>query len=138
MKLLTILPLLAFSPFAAACTVALILPTQSTAQVTLGFGGGVMMANLSVEPDDDFEAGSRTGIFVGANLGIPLTDVVSLHFGGVYMQKGGTFSAEGFGNQIDLDIAGDYLSVPVTLQFALVTGEGARFSSSPGRPSQLK
>ena len=129
MKLLTILPLLAISPFAAACTVALILPTQSTAQVTLGFGGGVMMANLSVEPDDDFEAGSRTGIFVGANLGIPLTDVVSLHFGGVYIQKGGTFSAEGFGNQIDLDIAGDYLSVPVTLQFALVTGEGARFSS---------
>ena len=81
---------------------ALIVPTQSAAQVTLGFGGGVTRTNVSVEPDDDFESNSGTGIFVGAFLGVPLTGVLSMTIGGVYVQKGGSFSSEFFGDTINL------------------------------------
>ena len=112
--------------------VALIVPTQSAAQITLGFGGGVTRSNVSVEPDDDFESNSSTGIFVGAFLGVPLTGVLSMTIGGVYVQKGGSFSSEFFGDTINLGAAGDYLSVPVTLQFALVSGESVDFSIFAG------
>ena len=111
---------------------ALIVPTQSAAQITLGFGGGVTRSNISVEPDDDFESNSSTGVFIGAFLGVPLTGALSVTVGGVYVQKGGSFSSEFFGDTINLGFAADYLSVPVTLQFALVSGESVDFSIFAG------
>ena len=110
----------------------LIVPTQSAGQITLGFGGGVTRSNISVEPDDDFESNSSTGIFVGAFLGVPLTGVLSMTIGGVYVQKGGSFSSEFFGDTINLGVAGAYLSLPMTLQFALVSGESVDFSIFAG------
>ena len=67
---------------------ALIVPTQSAAQITLGFGGGVTRSNISVEPDEDFDSNSSTGIFVGAFLGVPLTGALSVTVGGVTSERG--------------------------------------------------
>ena len=111
---------------------ALIVPTQSAARITLGFGGGVTRSNISVEPDEDFDSNSSTGIFVGAFLGVPLTGALSVTVGGVYVQKGGSFTSELFGDTITVDVGGDYLSVPVTLQYAVVSGESVDFSTFAG------
>ena len=115
-----------------AAVAVLVMPSQSGAQLTLGFAGGVMRTSISVEPAEDFETDSRTGTFVGASLGIPLTDVLSVTIGGVYAEKGSNFGADFFGSQIDLEIAGNYLSVPVTVQFALHSGERAGLSIFAG------
>lgn len=60
----------------------------ATAQTTLGLRGGVGFATVAIMADD-VEEESRTGMIAGLDLGVPVSDLFGLRFGGSYAQKGG-------------------------------------------------
>ena len=88
-------------------------PVQSSAQMSLNVGGGIVAATFSGSDADNLgegaSKGSRVGLNVGAWLGIPVAERFSIVAGGVYAQKGAEYS-EG---DVSLTFKGNYIEIPV-------------------------
>jgi len=92
---------------------ALATPVQSSAQMSLNVGGGIVAATFSGSDADDLgdgaSKGSRIGLNVGAWLGIPVAERFSIVAGGVYAQKGPEYSDAGN----TLTFKGNYIEIPL-------------------------
>lgn len=101
---------------------ALASPAMTSAQMTLGIGGGVVAATFTGDDADalgsGISKGSRVGISAGAWLGIPVADRISIVPGGHYVQKGAEYS-EG---STTATFKANYIEIPVFLS-VLLTGE---------------
>lgn len=98
--------------FYAVATLAT--PVQSSAQMSLNVGGGIVAATFSGGDADNLlgdgvSKGSRVGLNVGAWLGIPVAERFSIVAGGVFAQKGAEYS-EGTST---LTFKGNYVEIPV-------------------------
>lgn len=99
-------------------------PAFASAQMTLNVGGGLSSATFvgdDAEPSPGEEKGSRTGIFAGANLMIPVAARFGVAPGVYYVQKGVKFSDSTGESQYKVG----YLEIPLLLQAILSSGEGS-------------
>ena len=87
------------------------------AQTTLGMRGGVGFASVSIE--EVIEQESITGIAIGPELGVPVSEVFSLRFAGTFAQKGGGGTIE----DIDVTLNIDYIQASALARVA-TPGEG--------------
>ncbi len=71
-----------------------LIAAPATAQTTLGLKGGVGFGTVTIE-QTGVEEESVSGIVAGMDLGVPVSGVLSLRFGGSYAQKGGSGNIEG-------------------------------------------
>ena len=113
---------LIYSALTYALASLLILPSAGSAQLSVGFNGGIVSSNLGGYFGEDLDADSRTGFFGGASLSIPLVQRLGLTVGAYFVQKGAESTIPG-------TIEASYLEVPVLLDLAL-TGADAPFGFS--------
>lgn len=108
--------LLLMALFLGAVSIA---PASLAAQdVMLGVKGGINIADVDVEGDEEFESDTRTGIVGGVFAQLGLGDVFAIRPEGLYSQKG--FSqTEG---TEELTLKADYIEVPVLLAARLTQG----------------
>ena len=98
---------------ALAAALAIAVP-EASAQ-TLGVRGGLSLATLSGEGDEDLD--NRTGIAVSGTVTFPLAPTVGLQLGLGYAQKGASVSDP----DVDGTFALDYLEVPALVRFDVPT-----------------
>ncbi len=93
------------------------------AQTSLGFIGGLNLANVSIDPDMDVDWKNLNGLAAGGVLDFQLGDAASIRLEPMYLQKG-TMAEEGDNK---LEYKANYLEVPVLLKYALGSGEAKPF-----------
>lgn len=71
-----------------------LIAAPATAQTTLGLKGGVGFGTVTIE-QEGVEEESVSGFVAGMELGVPVSNALSLRFGGTYAQKGGSGNVEG-------------------------------------------
>ena len=76
-----------------------------SAQTTLGLRTGLGRASLSFDDDGQFATKARSGLAIGMDVGLPISDAIDLRLGGTYAPKGGG-AAVGGGR---VDLALDFL-----------------------------
>ena len=112
---------------------ALLFMTNGTAQVQLGLQAGANFADVRLDPEMDFETGTRTGFMFGGILFIKIPGVLGLQFEPAYVQKGASLdqTATELGNTIKVEatLNADYLDIPVLLK--------ASFGGGPVQPYLL-
>ncbi len=91
----------------------MLIAVPATAQTTLGLRGGIGFATVAIQ-GVEVEEESVSRIVAGMDLGIRASSVLSLRLGGVYAQKGGTATVEGF--EVTLDV--DYLQFSALTRLA--------------------
>ena len=108
----------------------LVAPGIAQTKLTLGFKGGLNIANISHEHIDDTDY--RTGVGFGAYLSFDISPTVSIQPELLYMQKGGKakdipaiFEVEGYllpqEGSIDIEAKVNYLEIPVLVKFMVPT-----------------
>ena len=93
------------------------------AQTSLGFIGGLNLANVSIDPDMDVDWKNLNGFAAGGVLDFQLGDAASIQLEPMYLQKG-TMAEEG---DSKLEYKANYLEVPVLLKYSLGSGEAKPF-----------
>ena len=106
-------------PLTVLTALTLALPVGIEAQTVLGFGGGFRSASISLDPDDDDLADSRTGIGVFGFVGIPVSETFRVQPGLGFVQKGAKDSS----SSGDVTLELDYLEIPILGVFS-VPSEG--------------
>lgn len=97
------------------------LGTAPLAGQTLGVRGGVSIATWGGSDAPD-EASSRTALNVGANVTFPVAPNLGIQVGGVYAQKGATFTeTDPDVGTVEATAKFDYIEVPVLLRIAVPT-----------------
>jgi hypothetical protein len=111
---------------AFAALFSLFLAAHASAQLPMNVAAGPTFATLS---GDDAPAGygSKTGFFVAAGTGIPLTASLMIEPSVAYVQKGWSYPEGG-----ELDLALDYLEIIAFLTAYLPLGESVVFSVGAG------
>lgn len=91
--------------------------------LSVGVRGGMNLANVAVEDEDDVELDNRSGLDIGLLLNIGISESFSIQPEIHYMQKGYRFELEEefFGEviTIDQDVLLNYLEVPILAKLAL-------------------
>ncbi len=103
------------------CALGLVLPAD--AQIRMGLIGGLNLANVSVNPNEEPEPSNLTTFGVGGVLHINLADNLALQFEPMYLRKGakqkGSFTDPDLGNfSAEAKTKVDYIEVPVMLKVA--------------------
>ena len=106
-----------------------IVPVCAQPSLSLGFQGGINLANAKITPD--LSTKTRTGFMGGAVLKIAFSDMFSVQPEVMYVQKGAKYSdvmnIPGYGDvAFDATFMFDYIEVPVLLK--------ATFGSTGFRP----
>ena len=101
--------------------------TSALAQATASFGfqAGLNFANASTSPAS-ISTSSRTGVMVGAQIEIGLSNILSIQTELFYIQKGAEFNISSGGTSTTATWKFDYVEVPVLLK--------ARFGSAKFKP----
>jgi len=102
------------------CALAALAVEPATAQTRFGLRAGVNFAKLTGDDIDSDAVDTRTGLLAGAFLEAPIADIVHLHLGAQYSQKG--MKTEIIGGEAELAL--DYLEVPALLA-VIVPGSGS-------------
>ena len=85
-------------------------------QIEIGLIGGVNMANLSFDPEDDLDWSRVTVLGIGAIVEKTLGDQLSVQYEPMYLQKGSTADVDGIdGANIEIDLA--YIEIPVMIKY---------------------
>lgn len=71
-----------------------LIAAPATAQTTLGLKGGVGFGTVIIE-QEGVEEESVSGFVAGMELGVPVSNALSLRFSGTYAHKGGSGNVEG-------------------------------------------
>lgn len=112
---------------------ALLFLTNGVAQVQLGLQAGANFANVTLDPEMDFEKGVRTGLLFGGILFYSFSPVLGLQVEPAYVQKGASIEQteieEGNTIKIEATLAADYIDIPVLLK--------ASFGDGPVKPYVL-
>ena len=112
---------------------ALLFLTNGVAQVQLGLQAGANFANVTLDPEMDFEIGTRTGLLFGGILFYSFSPVLGLQVEPAYVQKGASIEQteieEGNTIKIEATLAADYIDIPVLLK--------ASFGDGPVKPYVL-
>jgi hypothetical protein len=98
---------------------ALCIVLPVSAQVHLGVLGGLNLANVSGDTDDEADWQSSTFFGFGVVLDYALDEYITLHFEPMYLQKGAEINEEGYDAKLTLT----YLEVPVMLRYVLGTNK---------------
>lgn len=92
----------------------------ASAQVRLGFLGGLNLANVSVDPDEGVDLSSRTVFGFGGILEYCVNESFSLKLEPMFLQKGSKQEVEGMegmeGMEAELKLS--YLELPVLVSYA--------------------
>lgn len=104
---------------------ALMSPSASTAQMSVGVGGGIVAATFSGSDAEDFggtgvSKGSRVGMNAGAWLNIPVASSFAIVPGGFFAQKGVKYTESGS----SITLKANYIEIPLFASVTL-TGEGS-------------
>ena len=101
------------------CTLAALAARPAAAQSMWGLRAGINFANVSGDDvgEDEFE--TKTGLLAGAFVEFPIAEIVNVHLGANYSQKG--FEADLPNVDDDPDVQIDYVEIP-TLLTVLVPG----------------
>jgi hypothetical protein len=93
--------------------------TPLTAQLKIGFNGGISISNVVFNPKTEATTlSSRDGIMIGVIADIPLTKNLFLQPGINYIQKGFEYENINFLNEKDIITAQhDFLSIPISLRY---------------------
>ncbi|MDE3258701.1 MAG: porin family protein [Gemmatimonadota bacterium] len=89
----------------AVALLAMCVPSTANGQTTFTIRGGVSRATMSGFEEVESVVKARTGLALGASVGIPIQDNLSLRLDGGYVQKG----LHGKGDAAGLDINSDYI-----------------------------
>jgi len=112
---------------------ALLFLTNGVAQVQLGLQAGANFADVTLDPEMDFEIGVRTGLLFGGILFYSFSPVLGLQVEPAYVQKGASIEQteieEGNTIKIEATLAADYIDIPVLLK--------ASFGDGPVKPYVL-
>ena len=103
---------------------AIVFLFAATAQAQVGFGvkGGMTIAKLTGDNNDDLD--SRSGFTFGAYAEMPIGESMSFQPGFTYVQKGAEWT-EYFGeDSVDVTLKLDYFEIPLLFKYT-VAGEGA-------------
>jgi hypothetical protein len=100
--------------FAVVATLAL--PSKGWSQTVVSLRGGINVANVDgddvlVNPD------SRVGLNFGGSVAFPLTDIVGVHLGAIYSQKGAKLDVEE--EDAEATVALDYIEIPMLLTLTI-------------------
>ncbi len=87
-------------------------------QTTLGVRGGVSVASASIDIDETFDEGNRTGFVGGVFLDWGGSGLFGFQVGAQYSQKGAELDFEGLSQ--DLDLA--YLEIPAVVKVGIPLG----------------
>lgn len=106
--------------------------SPAAAQMTFGVKGGVNVANLSFDPEDEGSPDSRTGLVLGVVVTQPIRNRFGLQIEGLYVQKGAKdeFSEEGLNFKSTFKL--DYIEIPVLANIALTSSDQVKFSVLAG------
>jgi len=97
----------------------MVLPVSS--QVNLGILGGLNLANISVDPEQEgLDWSNRTAFGFGGVLDFNLNESVALHLEPMYLQKGTKADVE---ETFEIEFKAAYLEIPVMLKYAFGTSE---------------
>lgn len=113
-------------------SLALLSPQIASAQLSLGFGGGIVSSTLVGDDTEEADPQSETGINVGAFLAVPLGSRVSFVPGAYYVQKGASFTEAGVGEGA---IEVSYFEIPLLLSVAVTPDDSSVGFSIFGGPS---
>jgi hypothetical protein len=112
-------------PGAVAIVLAVLAtPVTASENFHAGVRGGLNIANVSADPDDEELADSRNGLALGGFVAFPLTPMFAVQPEALFMMKGDSEEAEGVKGTIKLN----YIEVPVLAKLNFL-------SEGPARPS---
>jgi hypothetical protein len=109
----------------------LLVPASASAQVSASFGvqGGANFANVDFKSGDpeefDADFNSRTRGVFGFFAGVDFT-VIGLQIDALYSQKGAKADFRDEEDDVKLDVAVDYIEIPVLLRLNAPLGGGAK------------
>ena len=98
---------------------ALCLVLPASAQVNLGVLGGLNLANIDVDPDQDMDWETRTVFGFGGVLDYNMNDFITFRLEPMYLLKGTKVEEGGYKSEFKLA----FLEVPVMFKYAFGTGE---------------
>jgi len=99
---------------------------QVSAQVKLGVQGGINLAGVSMDPEQDgFETGTLTRLMAGAIINYNFSPLLGIQAEPAYIQKGSSVDITGRENGFDIkgegNIRMDYIEIPVLLKLTFNT-----------------
>lgn len=105
--------------------------SPAAAQMTFGVKGGLNVANLDFDPEDE-SPDSRMGLVLGVVVTQPIRNRFGLQIEGLYVQKGAKdeFSEEGLNFKSTFKL--DYIEIPVLANIALTSSDQVKFSVLAG------
>ncbi len=89
--------------FIVPIVVVILATAPLAAQTALGIRAGLGRGTVSI--DEDLARTARSGVTIGMDLGLPVSDAVDLRIGGSYAQKGGGAALLG----AEADLSMDYV-----------------------------
>lgn len=101
-----------------ALAATLVVPGSLQGQVSLGARAGVTFSKITGDDVDENAIDTKTGLFVGGSLDVPLGGIAALNTGAYYVQKGAQPSG---GGDASLDLA--YLEIPALLKVQVTEPE---------------
>lgn len=112
------------SVLVAFVTLSLVAGPLSAQGWTFGFEGGVNVFSFSLDPDDDLDVDTRTGIVAGGALryGFGSEGVVGIRTGAYWSAEGSGVAVLGPGARLDQEIELFYLRVPLLVSVEPITG----------------